>query len=197
MSGWHAHLSLHYTRDGERTIALDRHQGPLRVLRRLYPEGPGICHHVIVHPPGGVVGGDRLEVQARLDEGTHALITTPGATRFYRSAGAAAVQQIRLQLAADARLEWLPLEAIAHRDCIAENHVTLDLAPGAECMGWDLLAQAQRAVEQQGVVSAQQATFQPQTGQLQLLQNQLLQNQHHKTHLLTILVYTVNMYSAV
>ncbi len=139
-AGWQAHLWLHYTRDGDRTIALDRHQGPLRVLRRLYPEGPAICHHVIVHPPGGIVGGDRLEVDARLDEGTHALITTPGAARFYRSAGATAVQQARLRLDAGARLEWLPLESIAHRDCSAENRVTLELAPGAEAMGWDVLA---------------------------------------------------------
>ena len=139
-NGWHAQLSLHYTRDGERTIALDRHEGPLRVLRRLYPEGPGICHHVIVHPPGGIVGGDVLAVDARLDADTHALITTPGATRFYRSAGATAKQQAKLTLAAGARLEWLPLETIAHRDCIAENRVTLDLAPGAEAMGWDVLA---------------------------------------------------------
>lgn len=137
---WRAHLALHYTRDGERTIALDRHEGPLRVLQRLYPEGPGICHHVIVHPPGGVVGGDRLEVEARLDPGTHALVTTPGATRFYRSSGATAVQQATLTLADGARLEWLPLETIAHRSCIAENRVTLQLAPGAEAIGWDLLA---------------------------------------------------------
>lgn len=139
-AGWRAHLALHYTRDGDRTIALDRHEGPLRVLQRLYPEGPGICHHVIVHPPGGVVGGDRLEVEARLDSGTHALVTTPGATRFYRSSGAPAVQQATLTLAEGARLEWLPLETIAHRSCIAENRVTLQLAPGAEAIGWDLLA---------------------------------------------------------
>jgi urease accessory protein len=139
-AGWRAHLQLHYTRDGERTIALDRHEGPLRVLRRLYPEGPGICHHVIVHPPGGIVGGDQLAVDVQLDAGTHGLITTPGATRFYRSAGAAAVQHARLSLDAGARLEWLPLETIAHRDCRAENRVSLDLAEGAECLGWDVLA---------------------------------------------------------
>lgn len=137
---WRAHLSLRYTRDGERTVALDRHEGPLRVLQRLYPEGPGICHHVMVHPPGGIVGGDELLVEATLAEGTHAVVTTPGATRFYRSEGAPAVQQARLALAPGARLEWLPLENIAYRGCLAENRVTLDLAPGAEAIGWDVAA---------------------------------------------------------
>ena len=50
---WHAHLQLHYHHDGTRTVAHDRHEGPLRVLQRLYPEGPAICHHVLVHPPAG------------------------------------------------------------------------------------------------------------------------------------------------
>jgi urease accessory protein len=137
---WVGHLSLHYTRDGERTIAHDRHHGPLRVLKRLYPEGPGICHHVLVHPPGGLVGGDVLETDAVLDAGTHALITTPGATRFYRSDGPLATQRAALRVAAGARLEWLPLEAIAYPGCRAENAVSVDLAPGAEMIGWDLLA---------------------------------------------------------
>ena len=137
---WHGRLELHYTRDGERSVAHDRHHGPLRVLKSLYPEGPGICHHVLVHPPGGIAGGDVLEIDARLDAGTHALVTTPSATRFYRSAGAAAVQRATLQVAGGARLEWLPLETIAYRGCIAENHLRLDLAPGAEAMGWDTLA---------------------------------------------------------
>ena len=137
---WRGHLALHYSRDGDRTVALDRHSGPLRVLQRLYPEGPAVCHHVLVHPPGGIVGGDVLELQARLDSHTHAVITTPGATRFYRSAWELALQQTRLALASGARLEWLPLETIAYSGCIAENHLQLQLAPGAEAMGWDVLA---------------------------------------------------------
>lgn len=138
--GWTGHLDLHYTRDGERTIALDRHEGPLRVLQRLYPEGPGICHHVLVHPPGGVVAGDVLRLHARLDAGTHALMTTPGATRFYRSEGAPALQSTQCTVADGARLEWLPLEAIAYSGCEAENRMSFELAPGAEMMGWDVLA---------------------------------------------------------
>ena len=137
---WKAQLTLHYRREADRTVALDRHDGPLRVLQRLYPEGPGICHHVVVHPPGGVVGGDELHLHAQLDPGTHALITTPGATRFYRSEGAMARQQVRLQLAAGSRLEWLPMEAIAYSGCEALSAVHMALAPGAEMIGWDLLA---------------------------------------------------------
>ncbi len=137
---WHGHLALHYRRDGECTIAHDRHEGPLRVLQRLYPEGPAICHHVLVHPPGGIVGGDELDIEARLDAGTHVVITTPGATRFYRSSGAAAAQRATLQLAAGARLEWLPLETIAYRGCNGENRVQIALDAGAEAIGWDVLA---------------------------------------------------------
>jgi urease accessory protein len=137
---WLGHLNLLYSLDGRRTIALDRHHGPLRVLQRLYPEGEAVCHHVLVHPPGGIVGGDVLEIHAELAVGTHALITTPGATRYYRSAGQTAVQRVHARLEAGARLEWLPMETIAYRQCIAENRLQFDLAPGAEMMGWDLLA---------------------------------------------------------
>jgi urease accessory protein len=138
--GWRGRLALHYRVEGGQTTAHDRHEGPLRVLQRLYPEGPAICHHVLVHPPGGIVGGDELDIDVALDEGSHALITTPGATRFYRSSGARAVQQATLRAAARTRLEWLPLETIAYDACEAENRVRLELAPGAEMIGWDVLA---------------------------------------------------------
>jgi urease accessory protein len=138
--GWHGHLSLHYRRDGERTVGLDRHHGPLRVLKPLYPEGPGVCHHVLVHPPGGLVGGDTLEVALQLQPHTHALLTTPGATRLYRSAGAVAEQAIEAEVADGARLEWLPLETIAYPGCDARNRLRFKLAPGAQMLGWDVLA---------------------------------------------------------
>lgn len=137
---WHGHLSLDYRLDGERTIALDRHSGPLRVLQRLYPESPSVCHHVLVHPPGGIVGGDVLEVEAGFQAGSHALITTPGATRFYRSAGPQARQSVTARLSPGSRLEWLPLETIAYRGTRALNQMRFELAPDAEMMGWDVLA---------------------------------------------------------
>jgi urease accessory protein len=137
---WHARLHLHYTHDGTGTGALDRHEGPLRVLQRLYPEGPDICHHVLVHAPGGIVGGDVLALDARLERRSHALITTPGATRFYRSAGELSEQLVHARLDDGARLEWLPLETIAYSACRARNRLRFDLAPGAEMIGWDVLA---------------------------------------------------------
>ncbi len=138
--GWEGSLQLHYRRAGERTLAHDRHHGPLRVLQRLYPEGPAVCQHVLVHPPGGIVGGDSLSLQLQLDAGSHALVTTPGATRFYRSSGAAALQQVQACLADGARLEWLPLETIAYRGCLAQNCQRFELAAGAQMFGCDVLA---------------------------------------------------------
>ena len=138
---WQGHLSLDYRPDAEaRTIALDRHEGPLRVLQRLYPEGPAVCHHVLVHPPGGIVGGDRLDVDIQMAAGSHALITTPSATRFYRSAGETASQSVRARLQPGSRLEWLPLETLVYDAALAENRLKFELCPGAEMFGWDIAA---------------------------------------------------------
>ncbi len=137
---WHASLQLDYTLEGTRTVARHAHNGPLRILQSLYPEGDAVCHNVLVHPPGGLVGGDTLDITATVGPGAHGLVTTPGATRFYRSTGELALQRTHLSLAEGTRLEWLPLEALCYNACNAENHLTLNLAPGAECMGWDVTA---------------------------------------------------------
>jgi urease accessory protein len=137
---WHAALSLRFRRDDERTLVHDRHDGPLRVLKSLHPEGPGVCHSVLVHPPGGIVGGDTLAIEVGLGRGAHALVTTPGATRFYRSSGALASQTVEVRAENGARLEWLPLETIAFSGCIAENRASFALDAGAEMIGWDLTA---------------------------------------------------------
>ena len=137
---WHATLSLDYRLESERSVLRHVHDGPLRVLKSLYPQGDGTCHNVLVHPPGGLVGGDTLDIQVAVGSGAHALVTTPGATRFYRSSGEPAVQRTRLRLEARARMEWLPLEAILYSGCQAENHLSFELAPGAELMAWDVTA---------------------------------------------------------
>lgn len=138
--GWHARLALSYAREEERCVARFEHEGPLRVLQTLYPEGPRLAHNILVHPPGGLVGGDEVNVALTVGARSHGLVTTPGAARFYRSAGEIAVQRTTISLAEHARFEWLPLEAICYSGCLAENHLVLDLAPGAELIGWDVAA---------------------------------------------------------
>lgn len=137
---WHARLHLSYQHESERTVARFRHDGPLRILQSLYPEGDAVCHNVLVHPPGGLVGGDTLDIEIEGADGSHGLITTPGASRFYRSEGDLALQRTRIRLAAGARLEWLPLEAICYSGCRAENQLSIEVEPGAELIGWDVTA---------------------------------------------------------
>ncbi|MBI2726431.1 MAG: urease accessory protein UreD [Polaromonas sp.] len=137
---WHAQLDLDYSLEDGRCVARHTHTGPLRILQSLYPEGDGICHNVLVHPPGGLVGGDTLDIAIRAGEGSHGLITTPGATRFYRSEGEPALQRTSITVNAGARLEWLPLEALCYSGCLAENQLRMNLAPGAELLGWDVTA---------------------------------------------------------
>lgn len=141
---WNASLQLNYSpresSGGRKTVAHFNHIGPLRILQSLYPEGDVICHNVLVHPPGGLVGGDTLDLTIDVAAGAHGLLTTPGATRFYRSDGELARQHTVITVADNARMEWLPLEAIAYNGCIAENRLTLKLSPGAELLGWDVTA---------------------------------------------------------
>lgn len=137
---WHATLRLDYAREGSRSVARFAHDGPLRILQSMWPEGDAVCHNVLVHPPGGLVGGDTLQVEVSAAPGSHGLVTTPGASRFYRSEGEAAVQDVRIRMEAGARLEWLPLEALYYSGCRAENRLRMDLAPGAELLGWDIAA---------------------------------------------------------
>lgn len=138
---WDAQLQLSYKKDElGRTVAVHRHQGPLRILQSLYPEGDHICQNVLVHPPGGLVGGDTLAIDVHVADGAHGLLTTPGATRFYRSEGELALQTTTVQLAANARLEWLPLEALCYSGCRAANKLVMSLAPSSELIGWDVTA---------------------------------------------------------
>jgi urease accessory protein len=137
---WKATLNLDYTLAQQRTVARFAHNGPLRILQSLYPEGDAVCHNVLVHPPGGLVGGDTLEMRVTVAPGAHGLVSTPGATRFYKSLGEPACQSVHATLAEDARLEWLPLEALAYSGCLAENKAVFELAPRAELMGWDITA---------------------------------------------------------
>lgn len=137
--GWQAALRLDYDLADGRTRGHSEHSGPFRVLKALYPEGDAVCHHVLVHPPSGLVGGDRIDIRMRLAEGSHAVLTTPGATRFYRSLGDEAQQAVDVRIAGGARLEWLPLENLVYSGALAVNRQRFELDPGASMIGWDLL----------------------------------------------------------
>ncbi len=136
----YARLNLAYERDGERTRCHSEHEGPLRVLKALYPEGEGICHHVVVHPPSGLVGGDQLHLNLQLGAGSHAVLSTPGACRCYRSTGPQSAQRVLAQVGANARLEWLPQENIIYTGANMLNQQRFELALGASMLGWDVLA---------------------------------------------------------
>lgn len=137
---WPARLVLNAARDGAAATRIHaRHDGPLRLLKTLYPEGTGIAHAVLVHPPGGLVGGDRLDITLDVQAGAHLLVTTPAATRFYRSNAGEAAQVVHAAVAQGARLEWLPQETLAYPGCIARNEVKLTLAPGASLFATEVL----------------------------------------------------------
>ncbi len=137
--GWTARLELEYAARQERTaLVRNRHHGPLVVQRPLYPENE-VCHTCILHPPGGVVGGDRLEIDVLAGEGTSALLTTPGATKFYRSGGRTAVQDQHLSVDENAMLEWFPQDTIFFPGAEAILNTRIDLAPTARFMGWEIL----------------------------------------------------------
>jgi urease accessory protein len=137
---WHAELELAYARFGDCTRPVQRrHLGPLRVQKHLYAEGPEVCQHIIVHPPGGIAGGDRLNISARVEPGAWAQITSPGAAKWYRAAGPA-YQRLDLKVAAGATLEWLPQETIVYSAAQAELTTAIELEGDARLFYWDVVA---------------------------------------------------------
>lgn len=137
--GWRAHLELAFARrDGLPILALNRHTGPLRLQRPLFPE-KDVCHAYILHPPGGVVGGDQLVLDAAVNTDAAALITTPGAGKFYRSDDQWASQKNRLTVSDGGCLEWLPQETIVYSGAMARVVTRVRLEGAAKFIGWEIV----------------------------------------------------------
>lgn len=144
-TAWHAHLRLGFSVKGNITRLTERdHQGPLRVQKALYPEAPSICHAIIVHPPGGIVGGDQLQVQVQVQSDAHAVLSSPGASKWYRANGRRSAQQLRFQVEDDACLEWLPQETIVYDEAEVLLDCSVQLGQNARYLGCEILCFGRR-----------------------------------------------------
>lgn len=157
---WQAKLELGFCRREARSYLAHRlHKGPLVVQKSLHPEGEAICHAVIVHPPGGVAGGDALHLHVQVGEGANALLTTPGAGKWYKANGTFATQALHFELAAGSGLEWLPQENILFDAAEVCFSAEIDLAADATLAAWDIVClgrQAQQEVWQTGTYKLNQ-----------------------------------------
>ena len=137
---WHAELQLRIeSRNARSVLVHNRHRGPLRVQKALYPEGDGVCQAILLHPPSGIAGGDHLAISAEVGAGAHAQLTTPGAGKWYRSGGAEACQHIEFTVGTGAVLEWLPQESIVFDGARARMDTRVQLAADSRYLGWDIL----------------------------------------------------------
>ena len=137
---WDASLELSFSsRDGITRLIKKKHRGPLMVQKALYPEDKGICHAVILHPPSGVAGGDHLCVEIALDQDAQAVVTTPGATRWYKSNGCQASQSVNIGLARGAHLDYLPCENIVFDEVSALTNLTIHQDVGSSLMAWEMV----------------------------------------------------------
>ena len=143
---WHAALTLRFEASHGATRITERaHSGPLRLLKPLYPEGDRNCHAVIVHPPGGIVAGDALVAKVFVSPAAHAVITTPGAQKWYRSTASGASADTLLCVETDAALEWLPQEAIVFDGAVAQQDISIELSTTAKFFGWEMVCFGRRA----------------------------------------------------
>lgn len=134
--GWSAALELGFATEGGATrLARRAHRGPFVVQRPFFPEGREVCHVYLLHPPGGLVGGDELRLDLQVGDGAHTLVTTPAAGKAYRTLGPAARQTQALTVRPGGALEWLPQETILYDGCNLELDTRVDLGTGARFFG--------------------------------------------------------------
>ncbi len=136
--GWRAFLELDFEHTGVRTVLKNsRHYGPLRVQRPFYPEDE-LAHVYILHPPGGVVGGDQLQVKLNVCNAAKVLCTTPGSGKFYLSNGPWAKLRQEFYIGAGSSLEWLPQENILFAGARLQGRTIVKLEDDAIFIGFDI-----------------------------------------------------------
>mgnify|MGYP000412740288 CR=1 FL=1 len=138
--GWKGFLSFTFVESGNRTVVKDKkHFGPL-VLQRPYYQEINRPSVLVIHPPGGVVGGDVLEVDILMKPGSRGLVSTPAATKFYRSNDRLAKQTQKISMSTDCELEWLPQETLFFNQSISENKLTFNLQEkNNRLIAWDIV----------------------------------------------------------
>lgn len=137
---WEGQLRLCFGQKAQQSQLLQSYQqAPLQVQRPFYPEGPGICHAIVLHNAGGIVGGDQLAIDVEVGPGASAVVTSASAGKIYRSRGTEAHQFTRMKLGSDACLEWLPQETIAFEGSRYRQDLLIELMPGAIWLGWEVI----------------------------------------------------------
>jgi len=139
VSSWPASLDVEFSvRSGKTVPSSIKHFGPLRVQRPFYPEKDETCHLYLLHPPGGVVGGDVLNISVSANEKSKSLVTTPGATKIYRSNIDSNIQQ-SLSLEKESTVEWMPQETILFNDAQTVINTDVHISTGGQLFFWDVL----------------------------------------------------------
>jgi urease accessory protein len=139
-TGWRARLDLAFDRDGARSrLARRSHEGPLVVQKPLYPEGAEVCQCIVVHPPGGIAGSDRLRLAVDVAAGARVQLTTPGAAKWYRADGRSSGQRLDFAVAQGALLEWLPQSSILFDGIDARSDVHVRLAHDSVYIAFDVV----------------------------------------------------------
>lgn len=136
---WVAFLGLGIAvRDGKSSVTHVEHQGPLRIQRAFYPEETGTAHLYLLHPPGGVAGGDQLRLEVEVGPDARCLLTAPAAGKLYRTAGSRSEVSQWLTVREGAVLEWLPQETIAFSGTRCRLSTFVHLEAGARFIGWEI-----------------------------------------------------------
>jgi urease accessory protein len=138
-------LRLRFAQSGARTIlAQARFSLPLQALAPLTLEG-GACYLMLLNPTGGVLGGDHLVTEIVLEAGTHACLTTPSATRVYRTPEQPAILETTIRVGEGATLEYLPDHVIPHAGSALHQSLRIEIAPGSRAIVLDAMASGRRA----------------------------------------------------